>query len=80
MSSMTTSSSSVGDPMSKKKQLVIKPFKMQPQLPVDFATETWRKLQLAVSAIYNRTTVEFSKEELCQVSQVFYLYRCYCLR
>ena len=60
--------------MSRKKHLVIKPFKLQPQLPVDFAAETWRKLQLAVAAIYNRTTVEFSKEELCQVSSQYIFY------
>jgi cullin-4 len=49
-----------------KRKLVIKPFKSQPQVPVDFEEQTWNKLQIALDAISRKTSVAFSKEELCQ--------------
>lgn len=47
-----------------KKQLVIKPLKLKPQLPDNFEINTWSKLQVAVHAVQQHTSVSCSLEEL----------------
>ena len=50
-----------------KKKLVIVPFKNKPQLPDNFESLTWTKLEAAVCAVNtNIATIDISKEELYQ--------------
>eukprot|EP00744_Colponema_vietnamica_P008519 GILI01012143.1.p1 GENE.GILI01012143.1~~GILI01012143.1.p1 ORF type:complete len:1008 (+),score=304.22 GILI01012143.1:274-3024(+) len=46
------------------KKMVIKPFKVKPQLPENFEEETWNRLRSAVVAIFQRQPVTASLEEL----------------
>ncbi|KAI9591123.1 ubiquitin-protein ligase, cullin 4 [Syncephalis fuscata] len=46
------------------KKLLIKNFKVKPQLPENFENDSWCKLQSAIIAIYRRTKVTDSLEEL----------------
>jgi uncharacterized spore protein YtfJ len=50
------------------KKLVIKPFKAQPRLPDNYEEITWQRLRAAVDAVFYKTSVAISKEELYQVS------------
>lgn len=52
---------------SAPRKMVIKPFKSQPKLPSDFEQRTWQTLQVAVQAVFQRTTTPNSKEELYRV-------------
>jgi cullin 4 len=47
-----------------KKKMIIKPFKVQPQLPDNFEDSTWEKLRAAVHAVQHSEPVATSKEEL----------------
>jgi hypothetical protein len=49
------------------RKMVIKPFKVQPKLPENFENETWEKLKIAVSNVYNKNASILSKEELYRV-------------
>lgn len=49
------------------RKMVIKPFKVQPKLPENFENETWEKLKVAVSNVYNKNASVLSKEELYRV-------------
>mmetsp|Transcript_2995 Transcript_2995/g.4280 ORF Transcript_2995/g.4280 Transcript_2995/m.4280 type:complete len:759 (-) Transcript_2995:246-2522(-) len=46
------------------KKMVIKPFKVKPQLPVDFEEQTWQKLQQSVVAVFSNQPAAQSREEL----------------
>jgi hypothetical protein len=46
------------------KRLVIKPFKLKPQLPDDFEAASWGRLREAVHAVQNKSPVSCSLEEL----------------
>ena len=50
------------------KKMVIKPFKTQPKIPVNYEQSTWEKLAVAVRAVNSKVTVSISKEELYRVS------------
>jgi hypothetical protein len=47
-------------------RLVIQPFKVQPQIPVNFEGDSWIKLKDAFHAVYDKTATSVSKEELYQ--------------
>jgi cullin-4 len=49
------------------KKLVIKPFKSQPKLPDNYEELAWSRLKAAVDAVFRKTSVSVSKEELYQV-------------
>ena len=55
------SSSSASTP-----KLVIKPFKVQPKIPDNFEDISWKKLENAIHAVFNKIPTEISKEELYQ--------------
>jgi len=46
------------------KKMVIKPFKVAPQLPEDFEEQTWEKLHQAVFAVFENRSADHSREEL----------------
>ncbi|XP_061430926.1 cullin-4A-like isoform X1 [Lethenteron reissneri] len=48
------------------KKLVIKNFRDKPKLPDSYPAETWQKLQEAVQAIQNSTSIKYNLEELYQ--------------
>ncbi|XP_070538317.1 cullin-4A-like [Ptychodera flava] len=48
------------------KKLVIKNFKVKPELPENYQETTWQKLKEAVQAIHNHTSIKYSLEELYQ--------------
>lgn len=43
---------------------MIKPFKVQPKVPENYADETWLKLKSAIQAVYEKNASSMSKEEL----------------
>lgn len=47
-------------------KLVIKPFKNQPKIPDNFEEASWKKLENAIHAVFNKIPTEISKEELYQ--------------
>lgn len=53
------------------KKLVIKPFKEQPRLPDNYEEVSWTRLRAAVDAVFHKTSVAISKEELYQVCFIF---------
>jgi cullin-4 len=60
-------SNNMGGPNKGIKQLVIKPFKTQPKLPINFENDTWEKLKSALIAVHSKTSTIISKEELYRV-------------
>jgi cullin-4 len=50
-----------------KAKIVIKPFKVKPQLPPDFEAATWEKLRDAVEAVFSLRFTRYSREELYRV-------------
>ncbi|XP_077987604.1 cullin-4A-like [Glandiceps talaboti] len=48
------------------KKLVIKNFRVKPELPENYQETTWQKLKEAVQAIHNHTSIKYSLEELYQ--------------
>jgi len=44
------------------KKMVIKPFKVAPQLPEDFEEQTWEKLHQAVFAVFENRSADHSRE------------------
>lgn len=49
-----------------QKRLIVKDFKLKPQLPPDFEETTWKKLQEAIVAVQHKTPVNASLQELYQ--------------
>lgn len=50
------------------RKLVIKEFKVKPQVPENFERETWSRLKEAINAIHNERTISYSLEELYQAA------------
>ncbi|XP_071950198.1 cullin-4A-like [Antedon mediterranea] len=48
------------------KKLIIKNFKVKPELPENYQEETWERLKEAVQAIHNSRAIKYSLEELYQ--------------
>ncbi|KAM3586794.1 hypothetical protein VKS41_001851 [Umbelopsis sp. WA50703] len=55
------------------KKLVIKNFKVRPQLPPNYEDETWERLKRAVHAIHNHEKVPESLETLYKVHTPFFM-------
>eukprot|EP00005_Dracoamoeba_jomungandri_P002557 CAMPEP_0174254846 /NCGR_PEP_ID=MMETSP0439-20130205/4193_1 /TAXON_ID=0 /ORGANISM="Stereomyxa ramosa, Strain Chinc5" /LENGTH=744 /DNA_ID=CAMNT_0015336711 /DNA_START=181 /DNA_END=2415 /DNA_ORIENTATION=- len=51
------------------KKLVIRGFKVGPQLPEDFEQKTWEKLRTALEAVQQKESTEFGEEELYQATE-----------
>ncbi|RXM36917.1 Cullin-4A [Acipenser ruthenus] len=62
---LTKPSALVTKPGASKK-LVIKNFKDRPKLSDNYTQDTWKKLQEAVGAIQNSTSIKYNLEELYQ--------------
>ncbi|XP_039600576.1 cullin-4A [Polypterus senegalus] len=61
-----TKSSSLAAKRSGSKKLVIKNFKDRPKVSDNYTQDTWTKLQGAVEAIQNSTSIKYNLEELYQ--------------
>jgi cullin 4 len=51
----------------QKNKLVIKPFKSKPKIPDDFESVSWVKLRECIRAVFQKTSIDISKEELYRV-------------